>query len=171
MMKYGLLFLATLIAACNNRQQPVADTPPPDSVVMTPTDTMITITDTAVVPALVESWKAFEQYNGKYAADVKLLQKQPLKERLKAMLGEEEKDFASRYGTTPPIEIDNGILFNEGCKPHNCSVEEAAIAIDMKKDVIYIGIARNRVVKLYGENGDSAYPDKLLQWMMKFESE
>lgn len=169
-MKYGILLLATLAVACQSRQQPETESSQPDSVVMTPSDTMITITDTAVVPALVESWKTFEQYNGKYAADVKLLQKQPLNERLKAMLGAEEKDFASRYGTTPPIEVDNGILFNEGCKPHNCSVEEAAIAIDMKKDVIYIGIARNKVVKLYGENGDSAYPDKLLQWMMKFES-
>lgn len=169
-MKYGLLLLATLAVACQTRQKPETGSSPPDSVVMTPTDTMITITDTAVVPALVESWKTFEQYNGKYAGDVKLLQKQPLKERLKAILGAEEKDFTNRYGTTPPIEVDNGILFNEGCKPHNCSVEEAAIAIDMKKDVIYIGIARDKVVKLYGENGDSAYPDKLLQWMMKFES-
>ncbi len=49
--------------------------------------------------------------------------------------------------------------------------KEAAIAIDMKKDVIYVGIARNKVVRLYGENGDSAYPDKLLQWMMKFEAQ
>lgn len=168
-MKYGFILLASLAVACQPRQQPENETHVPDSVVMTPTDTMITITDTAVVPAMVESWKSFEQWNGKYASDVKLLGKQPLKDRLKAMLGAEEKDFVSRYGTTPPIEIDNGVLFNEGCKPHNCSVEEAAIAIDMKKDVIYVGIARNKVVKLYGEKGDSAYPDKLLQWMMKFE--
>ncbi len=123
-MKYGLILLASLAVACQTRQQPEAEAHAPDSLVMTPTDTMITITDTAVVPALVESWKAFEQYNGKYAADVKLLEKQPLKERLRAMLGAEDKDFTSRYGTTPPIEIDNFILFNEGCKPHNCSVEK-----------------------------------------------
>jgi len=170
-MKYGFLLAATLIVACQSQQPEESGSHTPDSVVMTPTDTMITLTDTAVIPALVESWKSFEQYNGKYAADIKLLMKQPLKERLKAMLGAEEKDFVARYGTTPPIEVENGVLFNEGCKPHNCSIEEAAIAIDMKKDVIYVGIARNKVVKLYGERGDSAYPEKLLQWMMKFESE
>ncbi|WP_109698746.1 hypothetical protein [Chitinophaga deserti] len=169
-MKYAILAVLALAVACQPKAAGTTEKTVPDSLVMTPTDTMITITDTAVTPALVESWKTFEQYNGKYASDVKLLQQQPLKDRLKAMLGTEEKDFTTRYGTMPPIEVDNGILFNEGCKPHNCSIEEAAIAIDMNKDVIYIGIARNKVVKLYGEKGDSAYPEKLLQWMMKFET-
>ncbi|RPD41541.1 hypothetical protein [Chitinophaga barathri] len=141
----------------------------PDSVSMIPTDTMIHITDTTVMPSLIESWKAFEKYNGKYAADIKLLEQKPLRARLKEMLGAEEADFIARYKVTPPVEVESGVLFNEGCKPHNCSVEEAAIAIDMKKDVIYIGIARNKAVKLYGEKGDAAYPEKLLTWMMKFE--
>ncbi|MGN7721781.1 hypothetical protein [Chitinophaga sp. 22620] len=167
-----IIFSAVCLSlACNNPSSPEKKQHKPDSVTMIPTDTMIHITDTTVTPSLIESWKAFEKFNGKYASDVKLLDQKPLKARLKEMLGEEEKDFIARYKVTPPLEIESGILFNEGCKPHDCSVEEAAIAIDMKKDVIYIGIARNKAVKLYGEKGDAAYPEKLLQWMMKFEEQ
>lgn len=155
--------------ACGSPTDKNTDKKAPDSVTMIPTDTMIQTMDTSITPSLVESWKSYEAFNGKYAFDVKLLQQHPLKNRIKHLLGEDEKEFMLRYKVTPPIEVESGILFNEGCKPHDCTVEEAAIAIDMRKDVIYVGIARNKAVKLYGERGDSAYPEKLLQWMMKFE--
>jgi len=168
-LMYKLGILCLLMAACGNPAESSKEKKSPDSVTMIPTDTMIQATDTSIIPALVESWKSYEAFNGKYALEVKLLQQHPLKNRLKAILGEEEKDFMLRYKVTPPIEVESGILFNEGCKPHDCTVEEAAIAIDMRKDVIYVGIARNKGVKLFGERGDSAYPEKLLKWMMKFE--
>lgn len=166
---YKPAILCILLAACSSPSESSRNKKAPDSVTMIPTDTMIQTTDTSIIPSLVESWKTYEAFNGKYALDVKLLQQHPLKNRLKAILGEEEKEFMLRYKVTPPIEVESGILFNEGCKPHDCTVEEAAIAIDMRKDVIYVGIARNKAVKLFGERGDSAYPEKLLQWMMKFE--
>jgi hypothetical protein len=155
--------------ACNAPAGHKQEKRSPDSVTMIPADTMVHTTDTTITPALVESWKSFEQFNGKYALDVHLLSKSPLAGRLRQLLGAELAEFSKRYKVMPPIEVENGILFNEGCKPHDCSVEEAAIAIDMKRDVIYIGIARNKSVKLYGEKEDSAYPEKLLKWMMKFE--
>ena len=166
---YKLIIILLVITACGSPSESSKARKAPDSVTMIPTDTMIQTTDTSIIPSLVESWKSYEAFNGKYALEVKLLQQHPLKSRLKAILGEEEKDFMLRYKVTPPIEVESGILFNEGCKPHDCTVEEAAIAIDMRKDVIYVGIARNKAVKLFGERGDSAYPEKLLQWMMKFE--
>jgi hypothetical protein len=168
-MKRAVTAICCLALACNNPAETGKKQAKPDSVVMIPTDTMIHITDTTVIPSLIESWKTFEKYNGKYAADVKLLDQKPLRQRLREMLEKEEADFEERFKVSPPVEIESGILFNEGCKPHNCGVEEAAIAIDMKKDVIYIGIARKKAVKLYGEKGDTAYPEKLLRWMMKFE--
>ncbi|MRG45682.1 hypothetical protein GFS24_11175 [Chitinophaga sp. SYP-B3965] len=170
MYKFSILCVVILaMIACGSPTEKSVIKKTPDSVTMIPTDTMIQTTDTSIIPSLVESWKSYEAYNGKYAADVKLLQLHPLKGRIKAILGADEADFMLRYKVTPPIEVESGILFNEGCKPHDCTVEEAAIAIDMRKDVIYVGIARNKAVKLYGERGDSAYPEKLLQWMMKFE--
>lgn len=168
-MKNTLICLLMACAACNAPAGNKAVKKSPDSVTMIPADTMVHTTDTTITPALVESWKSFEQYNGKYAQDVKLLAQNPLRQRLRQMLGADEAEFVKRYKVMPPIEVESGVLFNEGCKPHDCSVEEAAIAIDMQRDVIYIGIARNKSVKLYGEKGDSAYPEKLLKWMMKFE--
>ncbi|MGX5819853.1 hypothetical protein ACWKWU_16780 [Chitinophaga lutea] len=147
-----------------------------DSLIMIPTDTMVQLTDTmihltdtTITPALVESWKSFEQFNGKYAADVRLLQHRTLRQRFKQLLGADEAAFMQRFMVTPPIEVESGVLFNEGCKPHNCTLEEAAIAIDMKRDIIYAGIARNKIVQLYGERGDTSYPYKLVTWMEKFE--
>lgn len=142
----------------------------PDSMTMIPTDTMIQITDTAVIPSLVESWRTYEGFSGKYAADIALLQQNPLKNRLKKLLGKEENDFRQRYKVTPPIEVESGILFNEGCKPHNCTVEEAALAVNMNADLLYVGIARNKIVTLFAEKGDTAYPQKLLDWKNKFEA-
>ncbi len=172
-MKRNLVWVAMsttlLLYACQHQAASHAQQKPPDSMTMIPTDTMIHVTDTTVVPTLVESWTSYESYNGKYAADIRLLQLRPLRIRLRELLKEEEEDFVQRYKVTPPIEIESGILFNEGCKPHSCTVDEAALAIDMKRDVIYVGIARDRNVKLYGERGDSAYPGKLLKWMEKFE--
>ncbi|GEP96732.1 hypothetical protein [Chitinophaga cymbidii] len=160
---------AIFVYACQSTSSTQDQQQTPDSMTMIPTDTMIQITDTALTPTLVESWTAYEGFDGKYAADVKLLQQKPLKDRMKQLLGKEENDFIQRYKVTPPIEVESGVLFNEGCKPHNCTVEEAALAVDMKQDLLYVGIARNKVVTLFGERGDTAYPQKLRDWKKKFE--
>lgn len=171
-MKKALLpviALAYALSACHTAPSSQEKQKTPDSMVMIPTDTMIRATDTAVQPVLVESWKAFEANGGKYASDIGLLELDPLARRLKALLGKHQKDFMQRFSVAPPIEIETGILFNEGCKPHNCMLDEAAIAIDMQKDQIYAGIAKDRKVMLFSEKGDTAYPEKLLSWKKKFE--
>lgn len=169
-MKYiRIAALAVFIYACQSTGGHTEEQQPPDSLTMIPTDTMIQVTDTVLTPSLVESWRSYESFNGKYAADTRLLQQKPLKDRLKKLLGKEENDFLQRYKVTPPIEVEAGILFNEGCKPHNCTVEEAALAVNMNDDILYVGIARNRTVKLFGEKGDTAWPQKLVDWKKKFD--
>lgn len=162
--------ISIFVYACQSDAPKQEETQAPDSISMVPTDTMIQVTDTAIMPVLVESWKTFEGYDSKYAADVKLLDQKPLKERLQKLLGKEVKDFTERYKVTPPIVVDGGVLFNEGCRPHDCTIEEAALAIDMKQDLIYIGIARKKVITLYGERGDTAWPQALREWKKKFEA-
>lgn len=140
----------------------------PDSVVMVNTDTMIQATDTSIIAVAMPSWTVFERFNGKYAHDVKLFDQEPLKARLKALLGDQFKPFLERHKTTPPIAVENAQLYSEGCRPHDCSEEESALVIDMKKDVLYAGIAIRKQVHLFSEKGDTAYPVSLVKWKAKF---
>lgn len=133
------------------------------------TDTMMTISDT-IEPLQVASWQSFEQFDGKYALETGMLEQEPLRVRIHQLLRDKNDEFIKRFDVTPPVEVDNDILYNQGCRRHYCGVDEAAIAVDMHRDVIYIGIAVNGQVKLYSEKNDSSYPEKLLRWKLKFPS-
>lgn len=163
----ALYVVAACILGCkeppvNNSKEKGA--PPPPT-----TDTMMTITDT-VEPTQVASWQPFEQFEGKYVAETGMLEKEPLKSRIKALLATESPAFAERFDVTPPVELEDDILYNQGCRRHYCGDDEAALAIDMRRDVIYIGIAVNGAVKMFSERNDSAFPEKLLRWKGKFPS-
>jgi hypothetical protein len=131
------------------------------------TDTMIAVSDT-VEPIQIASWQIFEQFDGKYALETAMLEKEPLKTRISQLLGKEEATFTERFDVTPPVEVEGPILYNQGCRRHYCGTDEAAIAVDMNRDIVYVGIAVNGKAKLYGEKHDSAFPDKLVRWKMKF---
>ncbi|SEV91521.1 hypothetical protein SAMN05428988_0406 [Chitinophaga sp. YR573] len=131
------------------------------------TDTMIAVNDT-IEPLQVASWQIFEQYDGKYALETGMLRKEPLKTRISRLLGKDEPVFTERFDVTPPVEVEGTILYNQGCRRHYCGTDEAALAVDMNRDIIYIGIAVNGVVTLYAEKNDNVYPDKLLRWKLKF---
>ncbi|MCF6407154.1 hypothetical protein L3C95_29935 [Chitinophaga filiformis] len=133
------------------------------------TDTMMAVADT-IEPTQVASWQAFEQFEGKYVAESGMLEREPLKSRIQALLDTNSRAFAERFDVTPPVEVENDILYNQGCRRHFCGGDEAALAIDMRRDVIYVGIAINGAVKLYSERNDSAFPEKLLRWKLKFPS-
>ncbi|KAA2239785.1 hypothetical protein F0L74_26710 [Chitinophaga agrisoli] len=139
----------------------------PDSASIPSADTMIPGNDT-IIANQITSWSRFEDYAGHYAGEVELLQKQPLNQRYRQLLGKDTTLFLQRLQVAPPIELDGTILYNDGCKPHNCASDEAAIAINMTRDIIYIGIAVNGRVKLYAENQDTAFPQRLLEWKQKF---
>jgi hypothetical protein len=159
------VYVAACILGC--KQAPVSKGseerggPPPPT-----TDTM-TIAD-AVQPTPVASWQSFAAFEGKYIAETDMLHKEPLKSRIKALLATASSSFSERFDVTPPVELENEVLYNQGCRRHNCGADEAALAIDMHRDVIYAGIAENGVVKLFSEKNDSAFPEKLLRWKSKF---
>ncbi|OMP77252.1 hypothetical protein BW716_20760 [[Flexibacter] sp. ATCC 35208] len=138
-----------------------------DNIEAPETDTMITIND-AVELVKVTSWKHFEQYDGKYITETDILQREPLKSRLKTLLGNDNNTLRERFDVAPPIEVENDVLYNQGCRKHYCGADEAAIAIDMKSDIVYAGVAANGIVKLYSEQRDPRFPEKLLKWKEKF---
>jgi len=118
----------------------------------------------------ITSWSRFEDYIGRYAGEVDLLDKEPLKERFHHLLNKDSLLFFQRFQVAPPIEIEGSIFYNEGCQPHNCGMDEAALVIDMSRDIIYAGIAVKGRVKIYAEKKDTAYPQRLREWKQKFQA-
>ncbi|WP_146217616.1 hypothetical protein [Chitinophaga sp. S165] len=164
----ALYVIAACILGCkepsvSNNSEEKGAVPPPT------TDTMMAMADT-IEPTQVASWQSFEQFEGRYVAETGMLQKEPLKSRIKALLAADNVVFAERFDVAPPIELENNVLYNQGCRRHFCGVDEAALAIDTHRDLIYIGIAKNGAVKLFGERNDSAFPEKLIRWKQKFPS-
>ncbi|SCC40209.1 hypothetical protein GA0116948_107183 [Chitinophaga costaii] len=165
----SLAFMLLALAACRpaNEQATTAKANSGTPIVI---DSMVLSGDTVNVTPLT-SWSAFERFEGHYAYEIHLINQEPLHGRLRALLGSHAEDFTERYLVVPPITLENKVLFNEGCMPHHCLQDEAALAIDMKRDIIYVGIAENKQVTLWGENGDTIYPAKLLEWRDKFNAQ
>jgi hypothetical protein len=104
--------------------------------------------------------------NGQYPFDAKVLQTEPLKSRLKAFLHNDFAALEERLGTSEPILVEGDIFFTAGCMPHACSVEECAIAIDVKKDNIYVAIMQDGVVRQAIEKaGEGATPALFTKWL------
>lgn len=164
----SLLSLTICAFACNSPAQKVRAVVLANQTNLPPTDTMIAGGDT-IQTDMVASWNSFLQFNGKYAAESSLFETEPLKNRLNVLIGKARKSFFERLKVTPPIEVENKILFNEGYMPGKSGYDEAVIAIDMDRDIIYIGFTVNRSLMLFSEKGDTDYPEKFLQWMQKFE--
>ncbi|MCW3464250.1 hypothetical protein [Chitinophaga nivalis] len=163
-----LLSTSFYVIACNGAAQKAGSTVLAEEPRLPPTDTMITVGDT-IHTDLLASWNAFGDYNGKYAMETNLFEAEPLKTRLNILLNKAKRPFFDRLQVTPPVEVENRILFNEGYMPGKSGYDEAAIAVDMERDIIYLGFTVNRSLMLFSEKGDTDYPEKFLQWMQQFE--
>ncbi|WP_325536495.1 hypothetical protein [Chitinophaga sp.] len=157
------LALALGMNACNGPAQNVRAIVLADDVQQTPVDTMIAIADTIQTDPIA-SWNSFIKYDGRYVEEACIFDTEPLKTRLGQLLGKARKSFLERFKVTPPVEIENRVLFNEGYMPGKSGTDEAAFAIDMERDIIYVGFTINKSLMLFSEKGDTDYPDKFLQW-------
>lgn len=82
------------------------------------------------------------RYAGKYPSE--LFRKEPsLKTRLRTLLGANYKTFLDRMQTETPIENDGGVLIMRGCMAHECTIEEAILAIDLGNDTLHVAIKSN----------------------------
>jgi hypothetical protein len=92
------------------------------------------------------------RYAGKYPSE--MFRKEPgLKTRLRALLGANYKSFFDRLQTEMPIENDGGVLIVRGCMAHQCTIEEAILAIDLGNDTLHCAIKFNSRFRTWGERG------------------
>jgi hypothetical protein len=82
------------------------------------------------------------RYAGKYPSE--LFRREPaLKTRLRTLLGANYNSFFVRLQTEMPIENDGGVLIARGCMAHQCTIEEAILAIDLGNDTLHVAIKSN----------------------------
>ncbi|MBV7529282.1 hypothetical protein [Chitinophaga sp. sic0106] len=155
--------------ACNSRVQQVRAIVLADDLTPPELDTMKTVSDT-IHAEIVSSWTSFATMEGQYPEDADLLNKEPLKSRMAKLLGpKNHEEFLERFKVTPPLEIEDNVLFDEGYQPGGRQSDAAAIAVDMDDDIIYVGLAVHHKLHIFSEKGDTHYPKQLRTWMTKFK--
>lgn len=93
------------------------------------------------------------RYAGKYPSE--LFRRQPaLKTRLRTLLGTNYRSFFDRLQTEMPIENDGGVLIVHGCMAHQCTIEEAILAIDLGSDTLHCAIKFNSRFRTKSERAD-----------------
>ncbi len=92
------------------------------------------------------------RYAGKYPSE--LFRREPgLKTRLRALVGTNYRSFFDRLQTEMPIENDGGVLIVRGCMAHQCTIEEAILAIDLGNDTLHCAIKFNSRFRTWSERG------------------
>lgn len=94
------------------------------------------------------------RYAGKYPSE--LFRREPgLKTRLRTLLGTNYKSFFDRLQTEMPIENDGAVLIVRGCMAHQCTIEEAILAIDLGNDTLHCAIKFNSRFRTWSERGSA----------------
>ncbi len=92
------------------------------------------------------------RYAGRYPSD--LFRGAPgLRTRLRTLLGSNYNSFFARLQTEMPIENDGGVLIVRGCMAHQCTIEEAILAIDLGNDNLHCAIKSNSRFRTWSERG------------------
>src|SRR2546425_11243556 len=102
------------------------------------------------------------RYVGQYPSA--LLKGEPgLKARLRELLGANYTSFTSRLQTEMPIERDGDVMIARGCMAHQCTIEEAILAVDLSNGKPYVAIKSTRYgggFKIFAEDKNRV-PDAL----------
>ena len=108
------------------------------------------------------------RYTGKYPSE--LFRSEPdLKTRLRDLLGANYASFMARLQTEMPIERDGDVLVARGCMAHQCTIEEAILAIDLADGKPYVAIKSTRYgggFKIFAED-KTRVPEALRRAMQK----
>lgn len=134
-MKRMAIFLATLatsISACSSEQ--------------TPGQHQAVLTD---APSLT----SLRSFTGKYPAETRLWETQPLQGRLRALLGEHYQEFLVNMQVTGPLIAEGNIVYVTGNKPHSGGSEAAIFLAEIESNRIHVWLMVNEILTEYHESG------------------
>lgn len=104
-----------------------------------------------------------KKYDGKYADEVHLFEKQIFADRLGKLIGTKNfKMIKDDWTTIMPMEYRNDVFSAEGCKPHDCGANNYIIVYDFSEDAMYAGISNNEKAETFSENGKTS--PKVEKW-------
>ena len=183
MMRYrflalGYSFIFLLFASCVVEKAPVeqennlVETVKKDSVTELanpPADSKLIPSSAGTALVAVQKKKdgnlsVLQSFKRKYPSEINLLKNPGLKSRLKALLGTELYAFVKRIRQVEsPIEMEDGLFYSWAMQMHSGGDPSAVIMVDFEKDVVYVGIRRDKKSTIYSEDGGEA-PQKLIDW-------
>ena len=106
----------------------------------------------------------YEKYVGKYPSE--LFRGVPaIKTRLRQLLGVNYKAFFDRMQVETPIEKDGDVLVMRGCMAHQCTIEEAILAIDLNDGKLYVALKMDSKINRTFPANRSQLPDALKRAM------
>lgn len=127
-----LVMLAASISACSSEQ-----TPPKEQATFTTAPSLTSLKNLA----------------GKYPAETRLWETQPLQGRLRALLGEHYDAFLVNMQVTGPLTIEGNIAYVMGNKPHSGGSEAAIFLAEIASNRIDVWLMMNEVLTEYHEPG------------------
>lgn len=109
------------------------------------------------------------ELNGKYPYESKLFESEPMKSRLVTLLGDKYDNFTQRMDVQMPIRVNEKIVFIEGLMKHGGGTEEAAMVVDVEKNLIWALIYSNgKDLNIYKDDRDVRMPDALIHKIKEF---
>lgn len=127
-----LALSAMTIGACSSQQ-----TPPEQTAAL------------ATAPSLA----SLNNFAGKYPAEIKLWEKQPLQGRLPALLGEHYEAFLVNMQVTGPLTASGNIAYVMGNKAHSGGSEAAIFLAEIESNRLHVWLLVNEILTEYHEPG------------------
>ena len=103
-----------------------------------------------------ENLDYLKKYNNEYAFDFEMLKIPKLKERIIQLVGDENFKFLDDLTGSTPAEVKNNRFSCWIYKAHDACCNHSMIDIDFKKNILYVGICKDKNYKLYSEDGSSS---------------
>ena len=92
-------------------------------------------------------------YEGKYAAQEKLFEKEDFAQRLKSLDRFNYEALLKNYNTETPVTIVENIVHMSGCRQNDCPSSAYDFFIDLDNDNINIFHFRSNMLRVYQEKG------------------
>lgn len=101
--------------------------------------------------------------NDKYPYESNLFESEPMKTRLETIMGEKYLTFLQRMEVQTPILVKGNEVFMSGFMKHSGGEEEAALVVDISKNLIWVLTFENgKDLNIYKDDRDVRMPNLLL---------